>query len=834
MVNLITTNAEGHKVGLRITNREQYFEVRNTAANRENFEKARAGDDNAKRRLVQFNYNDQLPDGVLAGCHTAASTFAIDIDCGDREECLKLAQQILSMSDRLRLLELSTSARWGLHAVCWRQLGKTILENQIEFAMLTHTEMDCNAHDQQRVMFTGPADEDTLLFLDDRIFEEPMTAEEGAQEYARLKEREEQGLEELPAGYKKGEKHYRPWEAQSVAPDAQEKATDTPDSTLPQPMAADDLKARTTVFGHPVADYINALYPQGAPRGQRHNTMLKLSNDLLVLLDNDANLVQQTLLQLPWVQEVVRERGEKELNNVIDSSMKQLKKRESENFYPPKPSKMMQQAIASVTLHSYKELQAEAQHQSVDATTQNDILTVLENLGRQLKRLFSKFPLLQLLCHGLKPKHYAAAMFLGGAFGMTLMTCCWYLFWASGNKKCRLNCILELIGRFGSGKHIAVDLYKLMMEPIRKADAPQVAALNKWNEEQQRRGANKDKSARPNGIYRCLPPESSTAAIREAEFNAFEVIDGEKWPLHVFIFDSELENTLLQKNKTHMDQIMTLWLKGFHNEPHGTFLKTTSSMVGEYDVHFNCVYTGTEYSLKKQVNSNTYGTGLHTRITPTAMGDTNYEMMEKKKPTPETEQCEQQIRDWAYLLDKTKGEIPCEPISDALHSWTARRMADAKDENSKVMEDLLKRPCWHAINYSLPYIVARHWDKMVLDEKDGRWKCGPDFKTDKYDRELALLIANAQYAFQLHFFGSIGEEYYEHNDISSTSTHRLMAKTQLCFSRLPQVFSSDDVRVAFELTSKGSVTSRLSRLQADGLIQRIRSGEHKGMYRKLV
>ena len=43
-----------------------------------------------------------------------------------------------------------------------------------------------------------------------------------------------------------------------------------------------------------------------------------------------------------------------------------------------------------------------------------------------------------------------------------------------------------------------------------------------------------------------------------------------------------------QSKKGYMD-IETLFLKGFHNEPHGTFLKTTSSRIGEYDVHFNVV-----------------------------------------------------------------------------------------------------------------------------------------------------------------------------------------------------------------------------------------------------
>jgi hypothetical protein len=39
-----------------------------------------------------------------------------------------------------------------------------------------------------------------------------MTAEECEAEYARLKERERKGEEQLPAGAKKANKHYKPWE----------------------------------------------------------------------------------------------------------------------------------------------------------------------------------------------------------------------------------------------------------------------------------------------------------------------------------------------------------------------------------------------------------------------------------------------------------------------------------------------------------------------------------------------------------------------------------------------------------------------------------------------
>ena len=39
------------------------------------------------------------------------------------------------------------------------------------------------------------------------------------------------------------------------------------------------------------------------------------------------------------------------------------------------------------------------------------------------------------------------------------------------------------------------------------------------------------------------------------------------------------------------------------------------------------------------------------------------------------------------------------------------------------------------------------------------FKCPADFKTDKIDRQLALLIVNAHYAFQQHFFLAVGEQY---------------------------------------------------------------------------
>ena len=137
------------------------------------------------------------------------------------------------------------------------------------------------------------------------------------------------------------------------------------------------------------------------------------------------------------------------------------------------------------------------------------------------------------------------------------------------------------------------------------------------------------------------------------------------------------------------------------------------------------------------------------------------------------------------------------------------------------------------MNYSLPFILSRHWDQMV--EEGGRYKCPADFKTDKVDRQLALLIVNAHYAFQQHFFLAVGEQYYDNQEAEKASNTHHQQKTLLAYRRLPNPCTPDDIDREYAYNgNKNSVNSRLKRLQDDGLLQRIRSGEDKGKYRKLA
>ena len=611
-------------------------------------------------------------------------------------------------------------------------------------------------------------------------------------------------------------------------------ATSTPSQVAPSIANVLDMK----VFDHPVIDFANALLPGGAPVGSRHATALKLASDLLIMCDGNAEAVSKTLYQLQWVKDIVAERGQKELDDIIDAAQKLKHKRESENLNGLQPSREMRRAIEKVTGRKYATLVREAHNKLLGQVTKDgsdDVITLLERIGKEIEKLFPYYPLIRLLCYRLPRKHYIAALLTGGAFLMTLQTRCWYRFWSAPGRKCRLNSLLALIGRLGSGKHIAVDLYNILMEPIRVADQPQVEALNRWNSERdQNSGASKNKSPRPKGIYRRLPAETSAAGAREAETNAHELIDGEDTFLHVSQFDSELDNTLRQLKKSYMDALYTLWLKSFHNEPHGSLLKTSSAYVGEYPVHYNCVYTGTDDALRKLATESNFINGLLSRFTFVPMGNSNFEMMKAHDYDEADAARDRELQEWAFKLDSTKGEIPCKPISDALHDWTSRRMADASENGSYAEEDMIKRPCWHGINFALPFIVSRHWDLMVEDS-DGRMKCGPDFKTDKRDIMLALIIAKAQLAFQEHYFKDIAEKHYDNQQIMQASNVRHQQKTLEGFRRLPDPFTPEDIDICFGYNgNKNCIYSKIKRLHDDGMAQKIRTGEHKGKYRKTM
>ena len=298
--------------------------------------------------------------------------------------------------------------------------------------------------------------------------------------------------------------------------------------------------------------------------------------------------------------------------------------------------------------------------------------------------------------------------------------------------------------------------------------------------------------------------------------------------LHMLTFDTELDNTLsLQKGGAYIDK-QALQLKAFHNEEDGQAYSNVDSVFQEFYVIWNYIYTGTPIALKKMVNEQNFGSGLATRLTCIPLPATNFEMMAEEETVDY--QSDERLKAWAEKLDRMKGELSVKSLVHELYLWTARRMEDAKENESKADEMLLKRCAYHGLNFAAPFIVMRHWDKM---RQDGNYWCG-EFETDEVDWRLAELIVNIQYACQRHYFGAMAEAYFDNKLREASVNVQRRQKTFEAFERLPEEFSNDDVIRCFNLSSSSSARCKISRLIRDRLVEKIREerGNVPALYHK--
>ena len=209
MIYHIQYNENHHKLARAVNSREELLALRNDPENLANLALARQGDEAAKARLLQLAYNIGHVDGLLAGCKSQGSFFFHDVDSYEHSDSEALMATILEKRDEIGLVMLERSVSGGWHLVCRRLPGTTILENQVRVASLLQIEMDTNAKDLQRVVFSTSGSSEDLVYLDDVVFTEPMSPEACEAEYRLLRQREKKGLEQVPPEAKKANKHFK-------------------------------------------------------------------------------------------------------------------------------------------------------------------------------------------------------------------------------------------------------------------------------------------------------------------------------------------------------------------------------------------------------------------------------------------------------------------------------------------------------------------------------------------------------------------------------------------------------------------------------------------------
>ena len=482
---------KGKKFAYLVKNREDFLALRNTKENLDNLAKARKGDEKAKAQLVQFAYNiGVLKSSALAGCKSIGSYFFHDVDCYDAEQSAAMAQQILAKKDEIGLMLLEKSASGGYHLVCKRQPGTTILEDQVRIATILQIEMDTNVHDLQRVSFSSSGDENDLLYLDDELFSEPMTVEECEAEYARLKDRERKGEEEVPAGAKKARKHYKPWLEELGTDDramgrdeGQGPVTscDRDQSLVTAPVTAIDERVRFVMEA--------VLKAKGLEKsdftdiGGRHNAVkIFLSGANQLLSKVEANGALAELMPEHWADENIQacvadfydkyynpsRKLNKDEEAIFTKSRRLGDDKETEvgdhsTPIPPEMPTKLPKLIKLLTKNTPNQYKAAVAH------------AVFPSLGTHLKEV--EFEYTDYV------KHEA-----------TLMNC--------------------LMAHTGAGKGCIDEPIRHIMADIKARDAENTRREAEWKKDCQKKGANKDKQVRPEGlVIQEIDPDMTKPAL---------------------------------------------------------------------------------------------------------------------------------------------------------------------------------------------------------------------------------------------------------------------------------------------------------------------------------
>ena len=756
----------------------------------ENIDKFReTGDASLKRKLPAFIFQATFDEtesakGKLGAWRKQSATrltglVVMDVDHVESEELKVKSEEFAAADFKQRAAELGillvyiTPSGHGLKIVFKaRTEWGNLIDNQHEMAKVLGVEVDESCKDASRMSFI--CKESDILFIDKELF---------------TYENKEFG-ERYDALYRDGH---------SAA-----------ERTMDEVLESEELKVpdhQPSFKGIPYSEIIDAWWKQngGEPQeGERNVKLYQLAVNLRAICDNNKQLLLEIMPRLGL--------GEQELCSIVESACKE----------PPKGLSKMLSGILSEKGIVKSEKLVDVSHQP------SNIDPLLWEWGAEIEALAEEYPLIKDITKGLKRNQYPAALFVGGGLLMTLMTRCTYRFYHRPEELRRLNNSTLIIGDPASGKSFATRLFKLLASPIVAADKIGKEAINAYREQMRTKGANKEKPKKPKVVVRIHPARTSNAQFIQDMVNAVEEVDGEPMQLHMLTFDTELDNTLsLQKGGAYIDK-QALQLKAFHNEEDGQAYSNVDSVFQEFYVIWNFIYTGTPIALKKMVNEQNFGSGLATRLTCIPLPATNFEMMSRESVVDYDS--DERLRAWAEKLDKTKGLLSVDKIVDELYDWTARRMEDAKENDSKADEMLLKRCAYHGLNFAAPFIVMRHWESL---KQDGQYWCG-EFETDEVDWRLAELITNIQYACQRHYFGAMAENYFDNKLKDASVNVQRRQKTYEAFDRLPDEFTIEDVVRCFNLGSEASARKKVTRLCRDHLIEKIceEKGSQKALFHK--
>ena len=815
MVNYIYIDADGHKKARRVTNREEYLALRNTPENCRHFALGRNGDDKEKAQQTQFNYNDLLPDGVLKGCRHPSSTFSHDIDCGEEKACRQMATQLLEMREEIGLLELSVSARWGLHAICRREPHKTILESMVRVSTLTETEMDTAPKDLQRILYVGPADPETLLFLDDEIFEETLTVEDSEKEFELLKEREKKGLEEVPKGAKKANKHYRPWE-ESRGVRSEECGVRSEGSLHKVEMTnhdgRDDKVFPQAYHGIPFREILKKYWEVNnrgfePTQGDRDTLTYQLACDLRHICGKNADWLDQVI---PCYDGFPPEEKRKKIESALSSELES---------FPMRLRTVLNALEAPISQQGLPPLCDDDEEQSAPSSP----LSAL------------KMP------QGVKESIDAVGAELAMPIVTAICPCIGML--ATGvvldvhSQKKNLNLIAYIAGDFASNKGSIDPVIEAWMSEVSALDDMYVKQEDEWRAKKNAAKNQKNQPEEPKLPVRFIPLNNTVANLAERLAN----VEGK----HAFSFTPEAD-TVAQKWRTAMSDFSIMLRQSYDGSKYDREAKSAEAV----NVHikhllWNVCMCGTPDALYRVVAN--YTDGFQSRIALARTPDNTFAKLEDN-PSVLTERQAERIHQVAHLLPLMLGEIVLPRLEQCGREWLEKIRLETMMNDDKVKARQRIRICVTAQRMTCCLMLCKVCENLIkkhgfngaetqLKQHPNLWKEQLIKAQTPQMLQVYDIIADSLMENALFFFRDRIENAFKSRDyVGSVSGERSRrGKNDSIYERLDPQFTFEQamqhsIAVKGAGTTLNNVQQMLKNWRKQGLIVQAEEGKFCKVY----
>ena len=824
----------GHKVARSITSQEEYKLIRGSYEQKANLRLAREGNDGAKRRLVQFNYSGHYPQGVVKGMKLPSRAFGFDLD--DKQDFEKAAKLMLQEPEKYGLLMLERSARQGGHAVCKREMGKTILENQVRIAKMLECEMDTSAHDINRVYFTTSADAEDLLYLSPELFKDDYDEAAVAAEGKVLEEREKYGQEELPPGAHKANKHYKPWleNVEEKALDSQmnlgnqenqkslenqknQSQKNSQNSSKNQAQLAfvssssPSSSISTDYLGIPYSEIISKwwqMYNDGHEpvRSNRNTLTFELAVNLRHICGFDRSLMAQII---PCYDGFPEQEKMACINSALNEKITQMPKRLKDVLAAIRQEKMKLGAGKGGNLEGN-----DALINALDEANAQDDLFYYNALPRM--------PL------GVRDSLDA----VGPALAMPVITaiCPAIGMLATGikvsvhGKMNSLNLISYIAGDFASGKGSIDPVIDAWTSEIKDMDKMYQQKEDEWRAKKRAAKNKKEQPEEPKLPVRCLTLNNTVANLAERLANT----EGK----HAFSFTPEAD-TVAQKWKSAMSDFSVMLRQAYD----GTSYEREARSAEAVNVHidrllWNVVMCGTPDALYRVVNN--YTDGFQSRITVARTPDNTFTPLTDNLYVL-TDRQRDRIIQVAHLLPLMEGDVVLPKLEAKGRDWLEQIRLETMKNDDKVKARQRFRICPTTMRMMTCIMLCKVAETLI--QKHGFQGAEKQLKQNpllwkemivKMQTPTMLAVFNVLADYQLdnalYFFRSRIEDAFSSRDYCGQSVYDRSRR-----GRNDSIFERLDVTFSFDQAQQQSISVKGASATHESVKQMLKNWKQQGL-----